>query len=84
MAKGILCCQKSKNKSEMAFEFKVVENFRELMMCLDSNVPSISKKITEKLSEKSFYIPIDVDNPNKSIDLIPIASLNKNVILQNR
>lgn len=93
MCQALFCCYKSKNKSEMAIEFKVVENFDELMRPgtniaankLDQ-VPkpnTYSKKFTEKLSEKSYYIPVDVDNPNKTIDLIPIAPVNKNVIVRN-
>ena len=64
----LLCCRfNTKNRFELAIEFKVVENFNELISkesVLD-NSSSIKKK--------SFYLPVDsVENPD--IDVIPIET----------
>lgn len=84
MCQAFFCCYKSKNKSEMVIEFRIVENFDEIMKPEESLNDTSTKKYDGKLSEKSYYIPVDVDNPNKSIDLIPIAPVNNNVIVKNR
>lgn len=68
----------------MVIEFRIVENFDEIMKPEESLNDTSTKKYDGKLSEKSYYIPVDVDNPNKSIDLIPIAPVNNNVIVKNR
>lgn len=92
LCQALFCCYKSKNKSEMAIEFKVIENFDEILVKSSENLTSeksesvswLKNNLTKiKLSEKSFFIPVDVDNPNKSIDLIPIASLNKSLLIKN-
>lgn len=82
----------------MVIEFRVVENFDGLLRgevedkklerrCSVSEFyphhNSLGDK-SKKTAHKSFYIPVDVDNPNKSINLIPIAPPKKNVIFKNR
>ena len=79
MCKNIFCCRKRKNKNEVAIEFKIVEDFDEITQL--ETTPLQSKR--SHLSEKTYYLPVDVDEPNKFIDLIPIASVNKNLMLKN-
>jgi len=91
LCQAAFCCRDNERKSEMVIEFKVIENFNELLKSETSEKESFS--FSEAFAEntkdikpknKSFYVPVDVDNPNKSINLIPIAPFNKNVLVKNR
>lgn len=93
VCQAAFCCREKKSKSEMVIEFKVVDNFDELLkpesaeenrvdVSTESLLAGNKKEMLTKT--KSFYIPVDVDNPNKSVNLIPIAPINKNVLVKNR
>ncbi len=74
----LICCRfNAKNRFELAIEFKVVENFNELISkesVLDNS---------SNMKKKSYYLPVDsVENPD--IDVIPIETcINKHLKLNS-
>ena len=81
--KNAFCCKFAKYNSEMAIEFKIVQNFDDLNKIEKEedykNTNSIHNTDYGKnsLSEKSFYLPVEEDSQNEAIDLIPIAGMEK-------
>lgn len=76
------CCNSSSNKrSDMAIEFKIIENFDELITNDGVEQQSDARKIY--LSKKSFYLPINESTLNNDIDLIPISQMVKRLSLNN-
>lgn len=67
----LICCQfDAKNRFELAIEFKVVDNFNELIAKDSSNIIDTNSK------KKSFYLPVDTVD-NSDIDIIPIETCIK-------
>ncbi len=76
----IWCCNSNANKrSDMVIEFKIIENFDELVM--DDEQHGDTRKTC--LSKKSFYLPVNESTLNNDIDLIPISQMVKRVSLNN-
>jgi hypothetical protein len=74
----LICCQfDAKNRFELAIEFKVVDNFNELIAKDSSNIIDTNSK------KKSFYLPVDTVD-NSDIDIIPIETcINKHFKLNS-
>ena len=66
-------------RSDIAIEFKIIENFDELIKLENSEIPE--RHILN--AQKSFYLPVNESKLNNDIDLIPISQMAKHVSLNN-
>jgi hypothetical protein len=78
------CCMLggAKKKSDIAIEFKLIENINDINLGEQTESQMQDQEIRFKKS-KSFYLPVYEENMNKEIDLIPISQLKTNKLETN-
>ena len=82
--KNILCCNSyATKKSDLAIEFKIIEDFDELVRVCAEPDSEMTMSHTKRLSKKSFFLPVNESKLNNDIDLIPISQMAKNLSLNN-